>query len=154
MKRVIYDCDFCHKEITDDIKVLRMGKMLYGEQFAPEDFEDGYKERHYHKECLDKLMRYVPEDIVEEPSDEPEPLPIDFAEVPEEGKAEEEKPEPKPEKPKQTRKSRKDLGKVKAMHEAGASNTEIAKEFDVSLTTIANWLREIADFQDKMRRCK
>ena len=153
MKRIIYDCDFCHKEITDDIKVLRMGKMLYGEQFAPEDFEDGYKERHYHKECLDKLMRCQAGDITEKAEPDPEPLPIDFAEVPEEGKTEESEPEPEPEK-KPGRKSRKDLSKVKALHDAGSTNTAIAKEFGVSLSTVTNWLREIADFEDKMRRCK
>ena len=55
-----------------------------------------------------------------------------------------EKPEPKKPAPK-TKKigpKKKDLGKVKALREAGWPVTKIADEFGVSVQTISNWMKE------------
>lgn len=61
-----------------------------------------------------------------------------------EPKPEPKKPEPKKPAPK-TKKigpKKKDLGKVKALREAGWAVTKIADEFGVAEQTIRNWIKE------------
>lgn len=53
-----------------------------------------------------------------------------------------EKPEPKKSTTKKIGPKKKDLGKVKALREAGWPVTKIADEFVVAEQTIRNWMKE------------
>lgn len=54
----------------------------------------------------------------------------------------EKKPEPKKTATKKIGPKKKDLGKVKALREAGWPVTKIADEFGVAEQTIRNWMKE------------
>ena len=53
-----------------------------------------------------------------------------------------EKPEPKKPAQKKIGPKKKDLGKVKALREAGWPVTKIADEFGVAEQTVRNWIKE------------
>ena len=144
--KITYCCDYCKKVIdqdSDTVLAIMPGRIGYRDQFIPEQNEE--KIQHYHDYCLEHILALdysteFPEDksldaLDKQPDEEPELM--SFKEMLEPSEPEAKRVPPKKEN------SRKDLGKLQALLNAGRSKDWIADEFGVSKATIYNWIKEL-----------
>ena len=144
--KITYHCDYCGGVInTDDdvICVLHPGRIGYQDSLImqPED-----EVQHYHDYCMEYLLCLkVSNDKNRKSQNEPVADP-----------EQEEIEEPKKEKYKPHEggylgpvvRGRKDLPALNAMFEAGRTYKWCAEEFDVAVSTIANWKKEIFEMKE------
>ena len=128
--KITYCCDYCKKVIdqdSDTVLAIMPGRIGYRDQFLPDQDED--RIQHYHDYCLEHILAldYSTEfpgdrslEALDKQEEEPEPEPV----------------------PAKKENSRKDLGKLQALLNAGWSKAKIADEFGVSKATVYNWIKE------------
>ena len=146
-----YFCDFCKKEIEDDIGTLERGRIGYDGENIKEAFQPENKAiRHYCERCLSLLLSLTPDDIKDNTEEELVEDKPDQTQGPEVSS-------PAPEQtPKKARfnfhqgaylgpitRGQKDLPALNALLESGRTQTWCSKEFGVSPGTICKWKQEI-----------
>lgn len=130
--KITYHCNYCKKLIdqdSDTVMAIMPGRIGYRDQFIPEQDEE--KVQHYHDYCLEHILAL--DYSTEFPGDKS----LDTLD-----KQPEEESEPE-QVPVKKENSRKDLGKLQALLNAGRSKDWIADEFGVSKATVYNWIKEL-----------
>lgn len=115
---ITYQCNYCKKKIDQDSDVVRAilpGRIGYQDQFTEDSQE---KIQHYHDTCMEHILAMT-------------------------FQAEEELKKLKEEKAKKRADSKKDLGKVQSLLNAGWSKEQIADDFGVHISTVYNWIKEL-----------
>lgn len=125
MKKIIWYCDRCKEQITGGANIYRLGTDVWSSDADEDDaeYEPG-------AELCEKCYNHIDEFIalaIRNPN-----LVCSVGEA----------QTPKPEKA-GTNRINLDLGKIRALHEAGWSNAKIAEEMHTSTFTIAGRLKEI-----------
>ena len=132
--KIIYQCDYCKQVIDmkeDAVCTLHPGRIDSDDKEVP-DPEDGVQ--HYHDYCMEYLLCLT---AATDPRKKEEPEPDtekSGKDTSDQGHAEESRPGPK---------SRKDLGKLNSLLNAGWGIKKIADEFGVTDKTIRNWMQEL-----------
>ena len=132
MKKIIYYCDRCHREIDGrpvKLVVERWDEDGFVVEF-PEDIAKAYaadlSDKDYCVECFETIAKLImPEEF--DTAEEPEPI----------------EEEPEPDKPKRKRAQNIDMGKVGALYRSGKNAQWIADDMGISVKTIYNALTRL-----------
>ena len=135
--KITYHCDYCKKVIdqdSDTVMAIMPGRIGYGDQFMLDQDEE--KIQHYHDYCLEHILTLdysteFPEDKSLDALDR-QPKIKEMGSVSELGHV-----------PAKKEENKKDLGKLQSLLNAGWSKPKIADEFNVHISTIYNWIKEL-----------
>jgi len=133
MKIVSFKCDYCSKMIdrdNEDVEILHRGKIGYmNNEILSNKDEDIY---HFHPDCLEKFHSSCFLNLLTNINTKTEKEPD----------AEEADPEDLEYTPTKKEDSRKDLGKINALLNAGWTMKDIASELGVSMSCAYRWKKE------------